>query len=496
MAPASPLDQITETTPHRFRIWVSAADVPRATEALSGRLGRELSLSADELGDRGVPLEIASTFSPRTAAILRPLYVLDRAGVAVTGFEALDLVTDISDEALVAAVAAWDENGNQGPHRHRLEVLAGQPLLDRCLEHHDRADARGPNGRPAWRFAAACVACSTAGAEGPMVQAALEAPDEDATSFVGAADILAQIAQLTGSSVSIPDQPLAALIRKRSYVGRPAAWLAARLHSPLSETITDALCDAATRGGESSEPAIHALARAAPTPRVHETLVRILASDEPNAMASALGSLAVHWPDEARPVWRRFLLSRSIPLRWAAEETLGLHGTEDDLPEAAAHLAKLIRTKSATHMTPPRGAQIVTLLLQHRDNHEARAGLDDLSARWDRLADDMRGWLEQHHPELHADRGHAAAPAELEAVEPEEPLVWPPPTIEPDGGAFMLSFDEGAHHSRTRDRFEELAVAAPEIEVLDGDREWLRVRIDSPDPQRLVRELWEDAGPA
>jgi hypothetical protein len=156
IAPASPLDQITEATPHRFRIWVSEADVHRATEVLlePGRLGRELSVAAGAPGERGVPLEITSTFSPRTAAILRPLYVLDRAGVAVAGFEALDLVTEISDEALVAAVAAWGENANRGPHRHRLEVLAGQSLLDRCLEHLDGADQRGPNGRPAWRFAA------------------------------------------------------------------------------------------------------------------------------------------------------------------------------------------------------------------------------------------------------------------------------------------------------------------------------------------------------
>jgi hypothetical protein len=498
IAPASPLDLITEATPHRFRIWVSEADVHRATEVLlePGRLGRELSVAAGAPGDRGIPLELASTFSPRTAAILRPLHVLDRAGVAVAGFEALDLVTDISEEALVAAVAAWGENANRGPHRHRLEVLAGQSLLDRCLEHLDRADSRGLNGRPAWRFAAGCVACNTAGAEGPMVNAALEAADDSASWLVGVADHLAQVAQLTGSGVSPPEEPLAALIRKRSYVSESAARLAARLRSPLPEPITDALCDAAIRGGESSEPAILALTRAAPTPRVHETLVGILASDEPNAMAAALGSLAVHWPDEARPVWRRFLASRSVPLRWAAEETLGLHGTEDDLPEAAAVLAKLIRTKSATHMTPPRGAEIVGLLLRHRDNPEARAGLDDLSARWDRLADDMREWLEQHHPELHVDRRHAATPVELEAAEPEESLVWPPPTIERDGDAFILSFGEGAHHSRTRDRFEDLAVAAAEIEVLDGDREWLRVRIDSPDPQRFVRDLWEEAGPA
>jgi hypothetical protein len=494
--PPSPIDEIDEATPHRFRLWVSEADAPRATTILTepARLGRELRVAPGEADDHGVPLEIASTFSPRTAAILRPLNVLDRAGIVAIGFEALDLVTEISDEALVAAVQAWATNANQGPHRHRLEVLAGRSLLDRCLEHLERAGARGPNRRGAWRFAAICVAFNTPGAEGPMIRAALEAPDDGASSLVGAADLLAQIARLTGSSVDVPEEPLAALIRKRAYVSESAARLAARLPSPLPEAITDSLCDAAARGGEASEPAIRALTRAAPTPRVHDALTTILASDDPSAMAAALDPLAVHWPDEARSVWRRFLESRSIPLRWAAEEALGLYGTQDDLPEAAAVLKKLIRTRSTMHMTPPRGAQIVALLFSHRDHPDARAGLDDLSARWDRLADDMREWLEQHHPELQPDSRDPAAPSVPDDDLSEELLVWPPPTVEADGDAFLLTFGEGAHHSQARERFDDLAAAAPEIEVLDGDREWLRVRIQAPDPGRLVRDLWDEAG--
>ena len=495
----SPLAEITDATPHRFRIRVSEADAPRATAALGepGWLRREFSVAAvGDPDDREVSLDLASTFSPRTAAILRPLNVLDRAGVPVTGLEALDLVRELAEEALVAAVAGWGTNANRGPHRHRLEVLAGQPLLDRCGAHLEQADERGPNRRSAWQFATTCVAFNTAGAEGPMLDAALKAKAGDPSSFLDPVISRAQVARLTGSFVTVPEEALTTLIRRRGYVSERAAHLASYLPSPLAEPVSDALCDAGVRGGEGSEVPISALANAVPTQRVRDTLTRVLASDQPNPMAAALGSLAAHWPDEARPVWRRFLESRSVPLRWAAEQTLGLHGADEDVPEAAAHLAKLLRTKSSMHSTPPRGAELVGLLLRHPEHPDARAGLANLAARWDRLHDDMREWLEQHHPELRPDRpGGAAGPAEPEE-EVEEQLVWPPPTIERESDALVLWFDEGAHHSRTRDRFEELAVAAPAIEVLDGDREWLRVRIDAADPDRVVRELWEEAGPA
>lgn len=496
----SPLGPITDASPHRFLIWVEEGDVARASSVLAepDRLGNELTASAaGDRDDRGVPLEIASTFSPRTAAILRPLNGLSRAGVRVTGVEALDLVTELGDDALAAAVAAWGTHANNGPHRHRLEVLAGPELLEACFAHLAAADERGPNGRPAWRFAAMCVAANTAGSEPRMLEAALAASATDSSSLLDPVIHRAQTARLTGGAIEAFDEPLAELIRRRAYVSERAAHLAALLPSPLPESVADALCEAALRGGEASEPALLALAHAGPTERVHDTLERVLASDDPGAMAAALGPFADHWPDEARPVWRQFLASRSVPLRWAAEDTLGMNGSEEDVPDAAAQLAKLVRTKAKIQSSPPRGSALVDLLVRHADHPDARAALDDVTARWDRLADDMRGWLEAHHPELHPDRrqGDAAA-AELEAVEPEEPLSWPPPTVERDGDAYLLSFDDGAAHSASRERFEELAEAHPQIEVLDGDREWLRLRIGAGDAEALVRQLWEEAGPA
>ena len=44
-----------------------------------------------------------------------------------------------------------------------------------------------------------------------------------------------------------------------------------------------------------------------------------------------------------------------------------------------------------------------------------------------------------------------------------------------------------------RDRFEDLLEAHPAVTIVDGDREWTTARIDAPDPERLVAELWAQA---
>ena len=255
--------------------------------------------------------------------------------------------------------------------------------------------------------------------------------------------------------------------------------------------VTDALCDLAERGGEAAHAALGALRNAAPTPRVREASDAALASDDANTRAAGLVLLARHWTDDARPVWRRFLVSTSAPLRQTAENVIGDYGTEEDLPDAAAHLAKLIRARQGISQSPPRGSSIVNLLIRHRAHPVARVALDDLTARWSRLSDDMRTWLAEEHAWLVPMAG--AADDEQSDVMPEELLTWPPPSIERDGSSLMLVFDEGGAHHPVRGRFEELAERHPSVEVLDGDREWLSVVIATADPEALVRELWSAA---
>jgi len=84
--------------------------------------------------------------------------------------------------------------------------------------------------------------------------------------------------------------------------------------------------------------------------------------------------------------------------------------------------------------------------------------------------------------------------AETDAAMSEELLTWPSPSVERDGTSFMLVFDEVGAHQPVRERFEELAERHPSVEVIDGDREWISVAIDTDDPEALVRELWSAAG--
>jgi hypothetical protein len=481
-------------TPHRFHFWLAnAADRDAALAALA-RLAAELSVESRDEPDGRVRFELTSTFAPQTAAILRPLNTLDRAGIAVRSFETHDLVTEVDETELAQAVAEWDRFGNIGPHRRRLEALSGSMLLETCVRRMlaapDRATAESPR-RAVWRFAVSCVAANTPGSEERMLSAALAVRDEDdALAFVDAAMHRANLARLTGEPFDAPEDALVALIGRRSYLGERAAWLAQSMPGPLPEAVTFGLCAAARASGESAIPALGALHNAAPSLAVRETVEDALASREPNRQATALAILAHHWGAEARPTWQVFLASRSAPLRQTAEAVLGLHGTVEDLPEAAEHLARLARTKSGVQQSPPRGAEIVDLLVRYREHPAASAALDDLSARWGSLGDDLREWLEEHYPWLDPARRHDE-PHEQQA-EPEERLEWPPPLIEREGNTFTLWFDD-TDLFETRDRFEDLVRAHPAVRLMDSDREWISLQISGRRREALIHELWAAA---
>ena len=493
-APLPPeLERITEETGQRFVIQLAnPAQLDAAREALTTRLGAELEVIATA-DDR---LQVESSFGAGSAPVMRPLHVLDRAGISVGDLELLDLVTEIDEAALQRLVEAWGEFANRGPHRLRLVRLAGMDILERCLDHLRRAGDSGHGRKSSWSFAVTCVTMNTPGAEGRVIAEAARTRDRHvAENLVGAAEGRIRLAALAGLPVDAPAPEVAELVGRSGYLGERACRLAAILPAPLPVLVTDALLVAAGQKGERAVEALGALRRAAPEPAVRAAVERALTSEDANLRASGLDLLAQHWGDEAaRPTWKEFLASKSAPMRWTAEAVIGLHGTRDDLADAAAHLAKLARARGGMSMSPPRGNEIVDLLVRYRDDPIARAGLDDLSARWDRLPEDLRSWLAEHHPELDpARRDDQPAEAASPLDEIEEELSWPPPTIQRHGKDLRLEFDEVGAHQPVRERFEELAVAHPAIEVLEGDREWLSVRVTGPDAETLIYELWEAA---
>lgn len=482
------LRAIGDETPRRFSIILAdPARSPDAREVLAERLGRELTVE----GTAGV-LDVATAFQPGSAAVLRPLNVLERAGIAVSGLELSGLVTEITDEALLTVVHDWSINGNAGPYRRRVERLAGPVLLDRCLTAADAAQRTRDPDAAAWRFAVTCVAFNTPGAETRLIDASVCGDDARADELVDAASDRVRLARLAGLALDVPAASIASALRRRGHVAARAAWLASMLPAPVDAVVSDALIDLAERGGEAASASLAALRGAAPSSGVRAVCDAAIVSDDPDIRAAGLELLARHWTDEARPVWREALASTSAPVRWTAEDVIGEYGAEEDLQDAAAHLAKLIRARKGISMSPPRGSAIVDLMIRHHSNPAARVALEDLTARWPRLSDDMRTWLEANHPSL----APVAVVVDDEKDDgmPEEHLTWPSPSVERTGSSLMVVFDEVGAHQPVRDRFEELAARHPSVELIDGDREWVSVVIDAADPEALVRELWSAAG--
>lgn len=487
------LAAIGDETPLRLSIVLAnAVEVDAALQALAARLGTEVEVQ----GQRGAVLDVATAFQPGSAAVLRPLSMLRAAGIAVAGLEVHGVVTALGDGALSRVVDDWAANANRGPYRRRVERLAGSELLERCLAAADAAHATAARNAAAWRFAVRCVAFNTPGAEVRLIDEAASGDAQRAEWLVGAAADRVQLARLAGLGADVPAASLASVMSRRGYVAERAAHVAAMLPPPLAPDVASALRDLVRRGGEVAQAALGALGAAEPTPELRASAEEALASQDPNVRAAGLELLARHWTDEARPVWREFLASKSAPMRWAAESVLGEYGAEEDLADAASHLAKLLRSRPTVQSSPPRGSEIIGLLGRHPDHPAARAAFDDLGARWTRLPDDVRSWVIRHHPSLAPAGATAAGPADAaDELPAEDDLEFPPPVMEADDdGSLRLWFDEAAAHHPVRERFEVLVAEHPSLEVLDGDREWLTVRIHGNESEALIAELWAAAG--
>lgn len=364
------VEAITADTPRRFSITLAdAAATDRARAVLAERQAAELTITPRRDTVGRTVLDLESTFIDGVAAVLRPLNQLHYGNVDVAGVELNDLVTDVDDVALAQAVEEWAANGNIGPYRKRLERLAGAGLLQRSLARAAGADNRV---RSAWWLAIRLTVFNTPAAEGVAVAEAARSQDASAGRLlIDAAIERVNLVRLARMEAEVPMEPLAELLRRPGYLAERACHLVWSLPAPVDPMIAGALRDLVARGGAVATAAMTALHEAEPTTGLRTTVDAALASDEAEVRASALALLARHWPNDARPVWREFLRSRSAPLRLTAESVLGLHGDEQDLADAAAQLVKLSRG-AGTDTSPPRGHEIVELLLRHRE-HPSRA---------------------------------------------------------------------------------------------------------------------------
>ena len=487
------LKSVDGSTPHTFRIRLSAnAELSRAALVLEERLGDELTFQAGGGSDAAV-FDVQSTFSPRTAAVARPLNVLRRAGIAVDEIEFTDLFFEPRPRELRKIIAGWAAVKKSDSSRRRAAAVAGPDTLQalrELLETNETGEKRS-----AVRFVFGCAAYNTAGSERLTLRLAREESDAgEAAWFIDMAARRADLCRLAKAPFEVDESDLIALVSRSDYAGELAIELLQVLPGPHSPELRAVLVEVASAGrGERAVNAIYALRWVEPTEALRACLDELLRTGDTAAKSAALYTAAGHWGEELRPTWNEFLQSRSALLRESAEAAIGTHGTAEDLELAADHLAKLIRRKpGAVSYDVPRGAEIIDLMRRHPDEPSARQAIDDLCGRWDRLHDDMRDWLAKSHPDLGPRESGTSAVDDQ--IEPEEALLWPLPSIEQqEDGTYIVNFEQ-TDMFETKDRFTELISNHPDVSVFDAERELLYLNFNSSEPNALVAKLWQDSG--
>jgi hypothetical protein len=486
------LDWISGDMPHRFRTWLAdAAQRDAALEILDRRLGKELNVAVVDEPDGRVRLDVSSTFGHGAgAAYVRPLNVLRAEGVRVRGFDRLDLVVDLEPPELEKLVAAYDAEPGDESLRRRIEAVSGEPSIRQAIEARRRVKRS-----LGWDYVLANAAQMTVGVDALLLDAASQETDgEIAARLVGLVAGRGTLAELVDTSFEPAATDIVRFARRGGRVAEAAFHVAAVMPSPLPDDLTALLCAAVRRGGLRAADAVRALRKSEPTPEVRGALEVALGSTILDVSDMAMVTLGVLFGTGARPYWQSGLASSSAPRRMAAEDAIGEFGDAVDVPLAAEHLSRIIRRKSTISWQPPRGSAIIELLVRYRGLAEAKTALEDLSRRWRKLPEELQRWLQTYHPDLVPDEVSTSeisvAPEPVWAV--ESPLTWPPPSIERNGRELHLGFWD-TDLTDIRDRFEDLVDAHPSVTILDGDREWGTYRVDHPDPESLIAELWARA---
>jgi hypothetical protein len=495
VAPLEPgrLDWITAETPYRFTTWlVDPSQRDKALEILGRRVASQLTAAAVAEPDGRVRLDLESTREDELSASGLPVAILQREGVAVRGGEMPDLVDDVPPQELERLVAAWEARQYDKTLRRRMAALTGDAILRYALDA-DRGDER-VNG---WDFVVSSVGRKTPGSEVLLLERAVAERDVRRSSRpTAAAALRGETARLWEQPFDPPVDHVLELASRPNPVAEQAFRIALILPAPLPDELTTVLCEAVRhpKRGSVGSYAIRALRNARPSDEVRVVLETALESTDADAPGIALATLGAVFGVGARPYWQAWLESSSWPRRMTAEDVMGEFGDADDVPLGAEHLGKIIRRTSSISWEPPRGSEIIKLLVRHRDAPEAQAALADLTKRWPKLPEELQTWLTRNHPDLVP----AMAPALVEPaqtpddVAAEPPLTWPVPEIKRDGDAIYVGFWDTDMFA-VSERFEELLDAHPNVTLLDGDREWLTARIDLPDPEALIRELWARA---
>ena len=438
--------------------------------------------------------ESGSTSSPPSRAVLPSCGRCTSCATPACSF-AVSKILDSVDDISLAELRRLADDWQAGPHGRaagrRIEALAGEAILRLALQANPGGERL--NG---WDMMVGSIGRHSPGTEALLLESALAEKDRSrAARLTGAVVSRGELAELVDEVFEPPVELVLQLAQRPARVAEQAFRIAEALPAPLSDELTTALCVAARRGSISDTAAVRALRKARSTAEVREALAAALESSDADVRGLALESLGELFGVGARPYWQAWLASASAPQRMAAEGVIGAYGDADDVPLAAEHLGKIIRRKSSISWQPPRGNEIITLLVRHRDLPEAQAALarpDEALAQASRGAPSLAEGIPPRPRTAGSGRRARICGEPDDEVDAEPPLTWPLPEIKRDGKELYLGFWDTDMFD-VRDRFEDLLEANPAVTIVDGDREWTTARFDAPDPEALVAELWAQA---
>jgi hypothetical protein len=112
----------------------------------------------------------------------------------------------------------------------------------------------------------------------------------------------------------------------------------------------------------------------------------------------ALDSLGERLGDGVLP-FARSLAAGRFQEQWWAEKWIARFGGSEDVPFIAKR-AKMLTTRRRVQIGPPEVAILVPFLSRHAEQPDARAALEHVRKRADRLPDTERRWLEAHAKHL------------------------------------------------------------------------------------------------
>jgi hypothetical protein len=401
--------EFDELAPYRFQLLFNdASDADVISKTIDGMSGIDrLEYLLEEVTD-GWSLTITSRRYEQRTAVMRVLSELRGAGVVVYDFTALDVVTDPPTLWLAEVV---EQLRNEDLMGRRADACAGLPIVETVAEWLDDEDEEiswnaasvmgsaafnGPGPEPYLALVDAATRQVERGSEGEFPAHLL---------LLGAAAAGSLASSLRRyRDTTFPEGSLPELIGHSSQaIGEGAISALSTAPGETSADSTAALCDVVLADGPLADQAAWALTKSAPSDELEQLLRDTFLAAKGELRISSAIAYCTHWPDQGRFTWTELLAARGLEDKWTGADLLAEHGSEEDTELAAKELIRLAKAKSERLYDPPRGAQLIEFLSRYPNDPSTIEAMGVLNDRRDKLAEELRKWIERRHPEIFED---------------------------------------------------------------------------------------------